>query len=133
MSFPLMSEAFADWTVTSTFLAVVKEVIDFRVVETIGGVPYGGGGYGMGPYGGAVDLSGVFEGVLQPLPDRRLLIKPEGQRTWKWWTLWARKALVLDDVVVDKEGLSYRIMSVKDWSNSDYFEYDLTENVLPAL
>lgn len=127
MSFPFVAQAFVGWDVSASFLAVTKQIIDFRVVETIGGVPYGGGGYGFGPYGGAIDLSGLFDGVFEPMPTQKLLIKPEGQRTWKWWTLWTTKRLFLDDVIVDRGSAGFRVMGVKDWGNSDYFEYDLTE------
>lgn len=126
MSFPDVSGAFWGWSVKSLFISVQKVAVDFEVVENLGSPPFDFGGYGQGNYAAL-----IFVGVLEPLPDRKLMIKPEGQRTWKWWTLWTKKPLELDDIIVDKPGRIYRVMSQSDWSSGRYYQYDLTENVPP--
>ncbi len=122
MPFPDMSAGLWGLQDPIQFRRVVKLAVDFEVVEEIGGTAYGFGGYGEGAYD-----SGIFQGVLQPLPERKLLIKPEGQRLWKWWRFWTTMELALDDVIVDKSGKRYRVMADQDWSSGNYREYQLTE------
>lgn len=68
-----------------------------------------------------------FQGVLEPLSPQRLLIKPEGQRTWKWWTLLTDLQLQLDDQVKDQMGKLYRVVTLRDWSQAGYYEYEILE------
>lgn len=127
MSFPDVSGAFWNWSAKSLFITVAKSAVDFEVVENLGSTQFSFGGFGQGNMAAL-----IFTGVLQPMPARKLLIKPEGQRTWKWWTLWTKKSLDLDEIIVDKPGRIYRVMSQSDWSSGRYIEYELTENVPPA-
>ncbi len=121
MSFPSVTAGLWGLQEASQFRRVVKKAVDFEVVEEIGGSAFGFGGFGEGSYD-----SGIFAGVLEPLPERSLAIKPEGQRSWKWLRLWTTMALALDDVIVDKGGTRFRVMSDSDWSGGGYREYQLT-------
>lgn len=126
MPFPGMTAAFWGLQDQMQFRLVSKEVVDFVVKETPGSVPYDFGGYDEGLYDSA-----VFTGVFQPIPETRLMVKPEGQRQWKWWRLWTTKRLSLDDIVVDKQGRNYRVMRASDWSGGGYQEFQLTEGINP--
>ena len=53
---------------TMQFQLVKKTVVDFDIVESSKVIP---------PL--------WFEGVLQPIHPRDLLVKPEGERKFKWW------------------------------------------------
>lgn len=68
-----------------------------------------------------------FEGILEPLQAKKLLIKPEGERKWKWWALFAEIRLDVDDIVKDQQGLLFRVMSIQDWRQGGYYEYELRE------
>lgn len=68
-----------------------------------------------------------FEGCLQPLNPRELLVKSEGERKWKWWTLWTDMDLEVDTVVKDQEGVVYRVMASSHWSQAGFQQYQLTE------
>lgn len=72
-----------------------------------------------------------FEGSLQPLHPRELLVKPEGQRAWKWWTLFTDLELQKDWVITDIDGIKYRVMSSSDWRNAGFRQYQLIEG--PSL
>lgn len=109
MSHVPVSDALFGLTDTAQFAIIRKEAVDGEVVETKADIEY-------------------FQGVLQPLPPRKLLIKPEGQRTWKWWTLWTEQALALDNQIKDENGVLFRVLAVSDWRRAGgYFEYDLAE------
>lgn len=70
-----------------------------------------------------------FEGVIQPLHPRDLLIKPEGQRQWKWWTLTTDIVLELDSVIKDVRGIEFRVMSLIDWQQAGFGIYQLVEGL----
>lgn len=72
-----------------------------------------------------------FDVVLQSMHPKMLLIKPEGQRHWKWWTMWSTEKLELDWVMQDPNQLKLRVMSRADWSQAGYFEYTLVEGPTP--
>jgi hypothetical protein len=70
----------------------------------------------------------TFFAVMAPIPEQKLLVKPEGQRSWMWWSLWTRTALNVDDIVVDAANVRFRVMSVHQWGAAGFREYQLTES-----
>ena len=106
--FPDMSEVVDSFSETIKFACIGKAVEDFENVETTKDVV-------------------EFEGVLQPIPPRKLTIKPEGQRSWKWYTLWTEILLNLDDVVRDDEGRQYQVMVQTDGRRGGYLEYEIVQ------
>jgi len=67
-----------------------------------------------------------FHATLQPFTPRQLLIKPEGQRAWSWYTLHAEPGIVLKvDDCVDYLGKQYRVMSKTDYTLYGYIIYEL--------
>lgn len=82
-----------------------------------------------------VEVLTEFEtsGFLQP-KTRNLSMKPEGQRLWNVKTLYTLPVVVLEpDEIVTVVNLragntSYRVLGKRDWSESGYVEYDLTED-----
>lgn len=71
----------------------------------------------------------TFLGSLQPLHARNLLVKPEGWRKWKWFTLFtnADQEFAVGDFVRDARGLQYRVMATSDWSQAAYREYQVVQ------
>jgi hypothetical protein len=105
---PNMAEAFFEWAGTVKLKVVEKVINDFEIEEDK-----------------IADVS--FDGVLEPIPEQKLLIKPEGQRKWIWITLWTIQFLEPDMIVIDCEGKQYRVMSRSDWANAGFYEYQLTQ------
>ena len=68
-----------------------------------------------------------FQGVLLALHPRYLLVKPEGERQWKWWTLYSETYLDTDWVVKDMDGRELRVMARSNWEKSGFYQYELTE------
>lgn len=71
----------------------------------------------------------AFQGVWQPFTAQQLMIKPEGERGWKWFTVHTLVSLPakLDDVITYR-GTQYRIKEKLDYSEYGYFEYHLVED-----
>lgn len=106
---PDVSGGLKDYFQPMTFTLVGKQVVDFQALETPTNV--------------------TFQGVIQPFSERQLLLKPEGQRSWTWYTLHADPVLTLqtDDVVLYL-GVQTRVMSRKDFTIYGYVEYTLVQD-----
>ena len=68
-----------------------------------------------------------FRGVWQPLRDKQLELKPEGQRAWEWIWLHARASelnLELADKVIFRDK-QFKVMSKKDYGLNAFVEYQL--------
>jgi hypothetical protein len=111
---PNMGGALLDWMQQMTFTRVVKTMVGFRVVET------------------PTDVN--FWGVIQPLTERQLFLKPEGQRAWTWFQLFAQiepqgALLTLNvDEIVTWLGKQTRVMARKDYALYSYVEYHLVQD-----
>lgn len=106
---PDVSGAMKDWFQPMVFTLVAKIVNGFQVVET--------------------PEETNFEGVIQPLNKRQLMLKPEGQRAWTWFTLHAEPVLTLQvDDVVNYLGKQTRVMARTDYSIYGYVEYELVQD-----
>lgn len=111
---PDMGDALKDWFQMMTFTRVIKSIVAYREVES------------------AVDVN--FWGVIQPLSPRALMLKPEGQRAWTWFQLFAQAkpqeaVLTLDvDEVVTWLGKQTRVMARKDYALYSYVEYHLVQD-----
>lgn len=108
-SVPDVSGALQDYFQPMTFKKLIKSTQGFQVDEK------------------AIPVN--FQGVLQPLTERQLFFKPEGQRAWSWFLLHSDITLSLqvDDVVV-WNGKQTRVMSRKDFAMYGYIEYHLVQD-----
>ena len=65
------------------------------------------------------------------MPAQKIAIKPEGQRTWKWWSGISSVELKLGwKIKLDRDRnpeKSYEVMSVSDWSQARVWNYDFAE------
>jgi hypothetical protein len=69
---------------------------------------------------------------IQPFTAQQLIIRPEGQRAWRWFNVYALSNLDLKpDDVFKIRGVRYRIMEKSDWSVYGYFHYSVIEDYLP--
>jgi len=104
-----MREAFSGLYQRLTFTKVTKTVVDFEVVET--------------------EDPRFAMGVRQPLSAQKLMMKPEGQRSWKWEMIHSTPELVLsvDEVIVFGR-TRYRVMEKFDWKEYGYVEYHIVQD-----
>lgn len=108
---PLMADAFSGLVQQAQFAIVKRVKQDGDVVES-------------------AEAVGYFLGSLQPLHARNLLVKPEGWRKWKWFTLFtnANQELAVGDFVRDPRGLQYRVMAKSDWGEAGFNEYQIIQS-----
>lgn len=106
---PDVSGAMQDYYQDVVFAPVQKTVVGFQVVETENPIN--------------------FRGVIQPFTERQLLLKPEGQRAWTWFTLNSDPVLTLqvDDVVMWNNKPT-RVMSRKDYALYGFVEYTICQD-----
>lgn len=67
--------------------------------------------------------------VLVPMPARKIAIKPEGQRAWKWWSGTSSVKLELGWFLkVDRDGGKlYEVMEDEDWGQARIYAYGFAE------
>lgn len=106
---PDVSGALQDYFQFMVFEPLEKTVTGFQVIETPNPIN--------------------FRGVIYPLTERQLFLKPEGQRAWSWFLLHSDPTLTLqvDDVVLWK-GKQTRVMARKDFALYGYVEYHLAQD-----
>jgi hypothetical protein len=113
---PDMIDVIQEFEETLMFTIVTKSVVNHAVVES--------------SKTGTVPL--WFEGNLQPTDPRELENRPEGQRKFKWWTLFTDMNMEVDWIVKDENAKTYRIMNKSDWHEGGYYRYDMVEGPGPA-
>lgn len=106
---PDVSGALKDQFQYMTFELVSKVVEGFQVLET------------------GTNVS--FWGMIMPLSQRLLQLKPEGQRAWTWLSIFAEPAtsLEVDDVII-YNGVQTRIMAKTDYSLYGYVSYEAVQD-----
>jgi hypothetical protein len=91
-----------------------------QVIDTYGDVTYTN-----------VDFS--FMGTIQPLSPKQIEQKPEGQRAWTWLQIHMQtpgyRLNVNDQIIINGE--IYKVMALRDYSQSGYIEYHAVKDYQP--
>lgn len=106
---PDVSGGMQDYYQPMVFTLVAKIVNGFQVEET----------------GNPIN----FRGNIQPLSQRQLLLKPEGERAWTWFQVHSDPVLTLNvDDVVDYKGKQTRVMARQNFELYGYVRYELVQD-----
>jgi len=72
----------------------------------------------------------VNAGVLiQPLSARKIEMKPEGERNWKWNSIHASASLnAKNGDTIEIDGIGYRILGTWDYSPMGYYAFEAVED-----
>lgn len=105
---PNLSNAVRAWLQPLSIDRITKSIVNYQAVET--------------------KTTITFTGVVAPLSQTELEIKPEGQRNWRWLEVHTTVdlSLALDDIVVFKSR-KYRVMGLSDFVDYGYYRYELAE------
>ncbi len=106
---PSMRSTIMGWLRPITLTRIIKRVVDFETKET--------------------EVRTQTRGMVQPFTATELLIKPEGERSWKWWMIHATPDLVLQtDEVIVYQGTKLRIMQQLPYEANGYVQYHAIED-----
>lgn len=108
---PDVSGAIQDYYQYMVFTRVVKTVQNFQVVETPTAIN--------------------FRGLIEPFTEKRLEMKPEGQRQWSWFEVTSDASLQLvPDEVITYQNVQYRVMSLKNMQLYGYMQYEIVQDYI---
>lgn len=102
---PKISSAFRGWTSLITLATITQIIVDGFVTDE--------------------EDSISFYGVIQPLTQEELELKPDGERSWQWLMIHCAAGtlnLSTNDKII-YNGTHYKIMAIKDYSLNAYVEY----------
>ena len=106
---PDVSSALLNWLQPMQVNQIVKTTVNYSVVEKLTTIN--------------------FEGVIEAGTPEQIMMKPEGQRSWKWVSIWTHSTVQLNtDDIVTSLGKSYRIKSKSDWYQYGYINYEAHED-----
>lgn len=69
------------------------------------------------------------KGVIQPFTPQQLILRPEGQRAFRWFTIHALPDLNLStDDRIKVRGIPYRVMEKVDYTDYGYVQFNVIED-----
>lgn len=69
------------------------------------------------------------QGTWQPFGPEQLKIKPEGERSWRWFMIHTTiDVVLLTDDVIARDGVNYRVMEKGDYSDNGVVEYHVVND-----
>lgn len=105
---PQLSSAFFNWQSAIQMKVINKKAVDFELQEDVAAVV-------------------TFDAVIQAMKSRDVDRKSEGERTWKWWTMWSETKVQIDTTIQDPDGVEFKVQSVENWAQGGFYKYELTE------
>ena len=108
--FPQMGAVIVPWQNAITFRKVVNTQVDGEVSQA------------------TTDIA--FEGVMLPMRSQEIFYKTEGQRAWKWFTLYVRNQCDIEvgDTISDIGGQEYKVYKANQWAEAGFSVYDLSQD-----
>ena len=114
-SMPQMENAFAGWFMPITLTRITQTVTDDGFVAT--------------------DSENItFKGVIQPLTPKQLMLKPEGERAWKWLQIHCLAGSLNLDTSdrITYNGEKFKVMAQNDYTLNNFIEYHLCKDYQDA-
>lgn len=103
---PTMRSTLLGWFRPLGLNKVVKSVENFRTVE--------------------VEVPLPASGLWQPFSMEQLSIRPEGERSWRWFMVHTTiDVVLLTDDIITRAGVPYRVMDKGDYTDNGFVEYHI--------
>jgi hypothetical protein len=102
---PHMKAAFSGWTKSITLKVITQTVVDGFIEDA--------------------SRDFTFQGTIQPLQTNKIILKPEGQRSWEWLQIHCITSsldLKTNDRI-EYGGRIFKIMAQNDYSLNNFIEY----------
>lgn len=109
MSLPQLSSALGNWQYPITLVKITQSIEDYQVVN--------------------INEELNFQGVIQPLSPKELVIKPISERSWEWLQIHTEVDLAIStNDRVKYNGKTYKVMLQNDYTPYGYIEYHLVKD-----
>lgn len=103
---PTMRGTLLGWFRPLDLTQVVKSVENFRTVEVEKPLP--------------------ANGLWQPFTMEQLSIRPEGERSWRWFMVHTTiDVVLLTDDIIKRRDVPYRVMEKNDYTDNGFVEYHI--------
>ena len=111
LTVPRTEHVMKSWFRRIELIKIVKEVVDFEIVER--------------------EIAYMTKGVFLPLGLDELEMKPEGQRDWRWSNLWIDASMVLiSDDKISIDGKRFRVSGTALFTEYGYSLYHIVEDYI---
>jgi hypothetical protein len=105
---PSMRDTITGWSETITLVRLLKKIVNHENVNE--------------------RTEFTCQGMIQPFSKRDLLIKPEGQRAWKWWMLHISSSIETPPgAEFEIAGVTYKVMGELPYFRNGFYEYELVQ------
>ncbi len=107
---PQMGPAFQGWQKKITVVKITQTIVNGLTVDA--------------------EQTISFQGTIQPLSPKNLVLKPEGMRSWKWLQIHAFSGSLnlVDNDRIEYGGDRYKVMGLYDYSLNNFIEYHLVRD-----
>lgn len=107
---PNVGSALSGWGMSLTLIVIRQEIVEGFVRD--------------------IPKSVKFNGVIQPLSPRKIELKPEGQRAWKWLQIHCREGSLKlkPGDKIDWLGEKFKLMADNDFSLNGFVEYHVVKD-----
>jgi hypothetical protein len=109
MNLPQLNSALGNWQYPITLIKITQNIVDHQVVN--------------------IEEQLNFQGVIQPLSPKELVIKPISERSWEWSQIHTEKTIAIstNDKIKYNDKI-YKVMLQNDYSPYGYIEYHLVKD-----
>ena len=109
MALPKIKAALNGWESNIILNRVSSSIVDFEKVDVVEEIN--------------------FKGVVQPLTNEALRLKPLESRSWEWLMIHTRtySELETNDLIV-YDGKKFKVMAKNDYNLNGYYEYHLVKS-----
>lgn len=92
------------WSQSVTLKKVIQSVVEGDVIDTVYSKP--------------------FQGVVIPMENEVLMLKPTEQQSWEWYYIFTKGNVSLENNDrIEYNGIKYKIMERRDYSAYGHIEY----------
>jgi hypothetical protein len=106
---PQLSNALNGWESKISLIKITQTIVDHQAVN--------------------LETTVFFQGVVQPLSPKELVVKPISERSWEWLQIHTKTNLALStNDRIKYNNKNYKVMLQNDYTPYGYIEYHLVKD-----